>query len=1715
MIERVTIPRSGVLSRTRLVKALTVAILIACVSIGALAQEADPAARPDRGTRPVGSYSISDIESISLQNGNVNLSIPLAALPPIAGGKLSFAVNANYNSKNWDMKSYENAADQFHNGFWTAQQIDQGITGGWRVGGAYAIYQHLAETDFEPVDPGCIGGLACLEKSYRYKMFLITPDGSQHELRPMDYLPGATQNYRIGFYKDTPATTQTKMRYYSLDGSYLWVSIDPYTLAPISWYVYLPDGTHIRQKAGGAQLITDTNGNQIKLFSETDANGVVTTHYQDVGTLTTGTREILTVFDWNTNTGQVKYQTVGGVLETVDIAYGTTHVEELYNIDDRVCPDVMALLFDDIQVIRSITLPQTETLQARKQFVFFYNSDTYTGHPGQDTINLSWRSDCSAPFVTQATVSHGWGGMSEMDTPNGAKVKYSFLFDGNSSLARGLKGARKACGETITQKQIEHDAVTESWSYSIAQGSEANSGSVTGPDGSMTTENFYPHDPALAGSIAGALGKGGLVYKTTRSNRQIVERHWTPLTFNGGDSSSPNGLAPFNPVVDAEYTTLLDPNGNPSKMSAKTMQYDFNGNLVSETDYDWFDPASVTRDPNNQNLPTGVPAGAVALRMVTNSYYNPAATSAAINYAKRDLINITPLIVNAPKEVIIGVSDTQLSYDGQPYETAPTIGKVTNEARSDSPGHFINTTHAYDATYGNLTSTTDPRGNVTQYFYEDLTHALLTKIVVDPNNQVTGDELTTQMAYDYYTGLVMSQTDPNQKTTSTVYTNQLLGTVDPFGRPGIVTDPQGRKAVNRYVDHVLQVEVWSDINSPSDAKLRSRTSADQLGRPIKTESAEDGVNYTIFADAVYQQMGKITITTNPMRAQGASTDGWTRTTKDDIGRIVTVETFNGIYPGGTATGVVTTSYDANATTVTDQASKVRRSIVDGLGRLTRVDEPDTLGSLGLVTAPTQPTNYTYDSRGNLTQVQQGTQLARTFGYDGLSRLKQAFNPESGTINYDYYDNGNLWHKTDSRSVVTTFAYDGLNRIVSRTYSGPAPGGTTPAVTYAYDTLGAGLNGKGRLTSISSSVSSNSYGSYDVMGRVVTGTQTTDGQNYTTGYQYNLAGGMTSEIYPSGRVITTGYDSAGRLASVTGQKSGEPNKTYSSQFTYTPHGAIASVTLGNNLVEATTFNGRLQPTFIKLGTTPNPTSVLQLGDEYTSECQTGNNGNVMRQTITAPGLSLTQDYCYDSLNRLSSASENSGANWSQTYGYDRWGNRWVSASTGYTLSSLTPTLSTHISATNNRLVMGPSHYDLAGNLDIDAQNRTFTYDGENRQITFNTTVEQYFYDGDGRRVKKIDSTTGTTVFVYNVGGQLIAEYHSDPVPSPAGGGGTSYLTSDHLGSTRVVTRADGSVKARYDYLSFGEELGSGIGGRTVALGYSAADSTNQKFTQKERDNESGLDYFGARYYSSAQGRFTTADFLIESARTAKPQSWNRYAYVLNNPIRLIDPDGLEEDDDDKKKPKVVVVVFQGGNLSDSERKRLDPVKANGQRPEGLGEDVIDVESPHIAQQVKNDFPDAQVRLAGPQSTGELTNQLVAEKPDNLIIYGFSAGGIAAVALANNVTDAGGKVDMLFTVDPRTGPLTDAIEVASWGLLGKSAGLRNPSMVGDAVNFYVANSLDDIALGSPIQVKGARNFPIDSARDPSTKINHDSADDVMSPGAIHRIESRLSQIYNKPH
>lgn len=168
------------------------------------------------------------------------------------------------------------------------------------------------------------------------------------------------------------------------------------------------------------------------------------------------------------------------------------------------------------------------------------------------------------------------------------------------------------------------------------------------------------------------------------------------------------------------------------------------------------------------------------------------------------------------------------------------------------------------------------------------------------------------------------------------------------------------------------------------------------------------------------------------------------------------------------------------------------------------------------------------------------------------------------------------------------------------------------------------------------------------------------------------------------------------------------------------------------------------------------------------------------------------------------------------------------------------------------------------------------------------------------------------------------------------------------------------------LPFGEELFAGTGGRTAAQGYSVSDGVRQKFTQKERDNETNLDYFLARYYSSTQGRFISPDPLSAPAcaHPNVPQSWNLYTYVLNNPLNLVDPDGLMWIYRylDKEHTKIGIAWIEGNKISQAD-------KAQGYRALNFGgqssRDVALTDGSVVRLNANSGNP---LQLRGPQQSG---------------------------------------------------------------------------------------------------------------------------------------------------
>ncbi len=446
-------------------------------------------------------------------------------------------------------------------------------------------------------------------------------------------------------------------------------------------------------------------------------------------------------------------------------------------------------------------------------------------------------------------------------------------------------------------------------------------------------------------------------------------------------------------------------------------------------------------------------------------------------------------------------------------------------------------------------------------------------------------------------------------------------------------------------------------------------------------------------------------------------------------------------------------------------------------------------------------------------------------------------------------------------------------------------------------------------------------------------QTTDGgdpSGYVTGYTYSLAGALDTETYPSGRVVKNVLDASGDLSQVESARCGSTHGvsasctdqqgfwSYAKNFTYNAAGAVTSMQLGNGRWESTIFNSRLQPTQIALGTVQSGYDKLKLNYTYNTTGNADNNGNVQSQTITVPtvgantGFVAVQNYNYDSLNRLKDATENITPNggstsqsWKQAFTFDRYGNRNFDEANTTTLPKNCGTSPNFVVCTADRNIYNPGingdgknrlnasngyGFDNAGNTAADAQGRTFVYDAENKQISVsdpNGTIGQYFYDGDGKRVKKhVPSTGETTIFVYDAAGKQIAEYST--IVANSTDAKVNYLTADHLGSPRVNTDQNGNVTARHDFHPFGEEIATSQ--RISGLGY-GDDTVRKQFTGYERDIESDLDFAQARMFGYSQGRFTSPDPLLSSGRIQNPQSWNRYPYVLNNPLNLIDPTGM--------------------------------------------------------------------------------------------------------------------------------------------------------------------------------------------------------------------------------
>jgi RHS repeat-associated protein len=1042
------------------------------------------------------------------------------------------------------------------------------------------------------------------------------------------------------------------------------------------------------------------------------------------------------------------------------------------------------------------------------------------------------------------------------------------------------------------------------------------------------------------------------------------EKVWTHGPFNGAmpgvgdyawwDGNVDNIWLPDRPRVLTERTTLADS----GLLLEKNYQYDQYLNPIDVSEYDY--GTNNTRGPLLRRTHTtyvvdlnGVPYPGTGLYMSslpsTTLVYNGTDPD-PISRTDYEYDNYVSDNGHAPLSPETNIINNCIHYNDVKQCVAPSTPSFIFRGNPTSVTTYLNpvslagavkTYTRYDVA-GNVIGTTDPNGNVTQNDFTDAfsdgvnryTYAFVSGVTspVPDSTGVKGSSMSllSHSTYDFSSGLVVSSTDANNHTSTNFYSAP-DGTVDPLNRLRKVVNPEGGWTTFDYNDVAGNIFVHTQTlwqSTPTQRILDSYQYFDNYRRPTRVFTYDGSAPDRAWSvsDTQYDALGRVVRVSNPYFTSGPSGviepgRPGSVTEYDGLGRVHRLITPD--------SGMVVTAYFGNRVMATDQARHSRRNDLDGLGRLIQVVEYNRLlANSNVIEEPVTgdyTTTYQYDAQDNLRKVIQANQT-REFTYDAFKRLVSATNPENGTCLFEYDNNSNLKARTDARSVKTSYTYDALNRLVQRTYSvtGAPPNYIpSPQVDYFYDGKGmpSGVptptSALGQTTAVKSSVAESITAGFDVMGRVTSQLQVVDPQStddrktYSMAYTYDLAGGLVTETYPSGKVIATEYDNASRVAGVRRQNGNYYVGGGANGMQYTAFGALEAIKLGNGLWEHREYNIRQQPTRIALGTSTTDASVLNLTYTYGTVINgsldvTWNNGNPQSQSITAPGPSLTQKYEYDPLNRLRKAQELNGAtaNWTQVFRFDVFGNR--NYDTGTSSNQLvSPVSDPVIDPNTNRIdstISGQTnvHYDGAGNLTRDVAGSNFSFDAENHQVLYNdgnlaAGGAIYSYDADGRRVKKV-TANGTTVFVYDALGQMIAEYNDE---SQQHANGTNYVTTDVLGSTRVVTNSNG-IASRHDYYPYGEEISR------TGSGYGGTDSVKQKFTGKERDSETGLDFFQARYYSSASGRFTSPDefgggateYFAQAASAnptfygdpANPQTLNKYQYGLNNPLRYVDPSG---------------------------------------------------------------------------------------------------------------------------------------------------------------------------------------------------------------------------------
>ena len=759
-----------------------------------------------------------------------------------------------------------------------------------------------------------------------------------------------------------------------------------------------------------------------------------------------------------------------------------------------------------------------------------------------------------------------------------------------------------------------------------------------------------------------------------------------------------------------------------------------------------------------------------------------------------------------------------------------------------------------------------------------------------------GTPVSRQLRYGYNANGKMAWSDGPRSDVAdiTTFTYYECDTGVECGQLKEVINPMGQVTTYNVYDHAGRVKQITDMKG-----MVNEYAYDSLGRitEIKRTPAAGAPRITQIS---YNPIGKIGSMTTPGHitlTYGYDAAHYLRSITDNLGNRIEYSydlSGNRIKEqikdnNGNLVRQIQWAYDLrNNVESVNRGGSITQHVVDAVGRLvsttdanlnnTHYDYSD-LNELQTITdAYSNITSYNYDDHHQLTQAIAPNGSTTGFVTDDLGNVLSETSPDRGMISYVYDEAGKIISSTDARQTTVTMRYDALGRILIRDYPG-----TTEDKSYTYD---ACVNGAGQICSFSDETGTTTY-SYDLFGNIVERNQSVLGINYTTQFSYDADNRLTQVTYPSGDVVDYSRDGIGRISHVS-VTDAAATKTLATNLVYSADHLLKAITYGNGVTEQRSYNSlRMLET-------------QDVGSHYMRTFLYDAAGNLTSRTLTTGN----QTFVYDKLNRLTS---DSGSGSDYLFSYDANGNRLTETKDGQPLTLSYSTASNRLTAIGTEAVQ----MDASGNilakpglqLSYNLANRLTTVlsvtteqQGE-EQVTISEQVGTYEYNSLGQRTVKI-SPNGTTVFHYDLLGNLLAETTAtgdliryyvwlDRTPlaqideAPLGGSTISYLHIDHLNTPRAASNDEGNIAWMWETDGFGV----GVPNEDVD-GDSVKTVVNLRFPGQYYDLESGLHYNYFRTYDPGTGRYVTSDPI------GLQGGLNTYAYVLNSPLKFVDPRGLD-------------------------------------------------------------------------------------------------------------------------------------------------------------------------------------------------------------------------------